>query len=379
MRMRPRAGLAWLLVLALFYAGGVSDESSTRPNDVALRRELEPLVARLGADDFAARRQAAERIVEFGESALGLLRELGTTHRDYEIRLQTRRLVRQILDGLKTSPSTGMKFVVIDAGNFLMGSPPSEGNRRDDESPHEVRVSRPFLLGRHEVTQREFERVMGFLPASFSSQGALKAALTETDTSRWPVESVTWFDALEFCNRLSGADGYAPYYELTNVRRDGATIKAADVKNLGGAGYRLPTEAEWEYACRAGTTSPFNFGVQATGREGNFKPGSSIGYGSPPTWAANDRPTPVDKYPPAGWGLHDMHGNVAEWCGDWYGKDYYRRSPAVDPTGPPTGTQRVARGGSWLVMEGSCRSAVRLMFGPDSTNNYLGFRVARSP
>jgi hypothetical protein len=151
------------------------------------------------------------------------------------------------------SKSTGMEFVLIPAGTFTMGSPTNEPGRDDDETQHRVTLTRAFYLGKYEVTQAEFERVLGFNPSGF------------TDSKRLPVERVSWYDAVMFCNRLSELDGRSACYQITDIEKDGQSINRATVQfNSRSSGYRLPTEAEWEYACRAGTTTPFSFGRNIT-------------------------------------------------------------------------------------------------------------------
>jgi formylglycine-generating enzyme required for sulfatase activity len=173
-----------------------------------------------------------------------------------------------------------------------------------------------------------------------------------------PVESVSWFDAVEFCNELSQKEGLPPYYVIRNSNQ--AIID-------GGPGYRLPTEGEWEYACRAGTETRFSFGDDAglLGEYGWYQSNSSG-----QTW-------PVGTKLANAWGLHDMHGNVWEWCWDWYDDSYYRNSPGVDPLGGSGATFRVIRGGSWGGDPQYCRSASRIRHAPEFRSSSLGFRVAR--
>jgi len=262
---------------------------------------------------------------------------------------------------------------------FMMGSPKTEANRRPDEDVHPVRITRTFLIGTHEVTQGRYELVMKRNPSWFSKTGGDKAK-SPADTSNYPVEQVTWFDALEFCNRLSKLDGHPPFYKLTDVKTTDDAITSATVEALGGAGYRLPTEAEWEYACRGGTDSRFHYGRDSGGRSLNAKVFiASSGYGSSTELFHPNRTTVVGTYPRNPFGLYDMHGNVGEWCADWYDKDYYANSPENDPPGPKTGTHRVLRGGTWLIADTSCRSASRAMHPPGEATYFTGFRVARSP
>ncbi len=226
--------------------------------------------------------------------------------------------------------SIGMQLKLIPAGEFLMGSPAGEAGRDSDEGPqHRVKITKPFYLGVHEVTQAQYEAVMGKKPSYFKG-------------SDLPVESVSWEEAKEFCQRLSA--------------RENRT-------------YRLPTEAEWEYACRANTTTAYNFGNE-TSQLG----GSAWFYGN-----SDGKTHSVGAKRPNAWGLYDMHGNVWEWCEDWYGAEYYAKSPPEDPTGPATGSDRVFRGGSWSVSAANCRAANRSGYVPGYRNSRLGFRVAAVP
>jgi formylglycine-generating enzyme required for sulfatase activity len=271
-------------------------------------------------------------------------------------------------------------MVPLTPRQYTMGSPENEGTRHPDETQHPVRLTRHYLIGVKEVTQEQYRKVMNSSPSWFAKSGGGKARVEGLDTSEFPVETVSWFDAIAFCNELSKLDGYEPYYKLTDVKRDGESISSATVAIAGGNGYRLPTEAEWEYACRAGWYRSYNFGTYNTGTQANLKPSTHAGgYGGPPTWRAPGRTTKTGSYPASGWNLYDMHGNVGEWCWDWYDKDYYARSTREDPQGPDKGTVRVVRGGSWMVSEESCRSASRLSVAPGERKDYIGFRIARTP
>jgi len=223
-----------------------------------------------------------------------------------------------------------MKMVLIPAGKFMMGSPDSEQGRYEDEGPqHEVVITKPFYMGVTEVTQAQYEAVMGKNPSYY--RGAAN-----------PVDTVSWNDAVEFCKKLS---------EKTRQ-----TV-------------RLPTEAEWEYACRAGTQTAFSFGDDP----------STLGDYA--WWAMNsgETPHPVGQKKPNAWGLYDTHGNVWEWCADWWGA--YPKGPITDPSGPATASRgsRVARGGSWSFVGSVCfRCAFRSYYLVPSFRNFnLGFRCAR--
>ncbi len=244
--------------------------------------------------------------------------------------------------------SIGMRLTLIPAGEFLMGSPDSDKDAEDDEKPrHRVRITRPFYLGKYEVTQAEYEAMMRDNPSYFEGK------------PKNPVENVSWVNALRFCNQLSEREGLKPYYEISG--------ETAQVPAWNGAGYRLPTEAEWEYACRAGTATRYSFGDdEASLGEFCWFDGNS-----------DLRTHEVGQKRANGFGLHDMHGNVWEWCGDWYADGYYKEPPVDDPRGPSRASIRVIRGGSWYRDPRLVRSADRLGFRPDYRSSNLGFRVAR--
>ena len=270
--------------------------------------------------------------------------------------------------------SIGMEFRLIPPGEFTMGYADAEKDggkdwaANPDEQPlHEVEITRPFLFSATEVSQQQFEETTGRNPSAFAAKGAQAEVVKGLDTGNLPVESVSWYDAIEFCNKLSEQQGLKPYYELAYpVRAKDGSIGIADVKELGGPGYRLPTEAEWEYACRAGTDTryyfPFNYGTLPQ-------------YNTSANTAA-ERPHDVRDRKPNAFGLHDMHGNVFEWCGDWFGE--YTQEAARDPKGTAEGTERVMRGGSYNYLIQYHRSAFRGRVQPGSRQNNVGFRVART-
>ena len=337
------------------------------------------LAEELGDRRFRIRASAVKNLIASGEPALSTVREIAESSSNAELRYRAKYVIRRIIIECSTSKSTGLKTVMIDTGQFLMGSPSKEPGRRNDEGPHLVRISQPFLLGKHEVTQRQFQQIMGFTPSHFMPGSEGKAKVLKIDTSTFPVERVSWFDAIAFCNELSKRDGYRPYYKMTKVEPDGNSIKHAALTIEGGNGYRLPTEAEWEYACRASTTQRFHFGNTSNSKKANFIARGPSVYGSRGKEVSLGRTTRVGSYPPNSWGLQDMHGNVAEWCWDWYSKDYYSHSLPKDPLGPDSGNHHVLRGGSWLVNEASCRSASRFYLTGDQRKYFAGFRVARTP
>jgi formylglycine-generating enzyme required for sulfatase activity len=235
---------------------------------------------------------------------------------------------------------------------FQMGSPPDEPGRDTDETLHTVVLTRNFWISDHEVTQEEYEAVMGTNPSRIK------------DPQR-PVENVTWFDAIAYCNARSLQEGLEPAYEI-----DGETV----TWNPDADGYRLPTEAEWEYACRAGTQTAFSGGPITEEYCGLDPVLDALGWycGN-----AEDTTHPVKQKQPNAMGLYDMHGNVWEWCWDRYTEDL-GAEVAVDPQGPTTGAQRVIRGGSWYYYARECRSASRAPYWPNSGDDIVGFRVART-
>ena len=256
--------------------------------------------------------------------------------------------------GKVVTNSIGMKLVLIPSGEFLMGSPDSEKDRTRAEGPqHKVKITNPFYMGVYEVTQHEYEKVMGRNPSFFSKTSGGKPNVGEIDTSDFPVEQVSWAEANEFCQRLSGRLG-----EASGV-------------------YRLPTEAEWEYAARAGSQTAFPWGDSLNGTEANCN--GSKPYGTSIKGPFLGRTARKGSYAANPFGLHDMIGNVFEWCSDWYDNAYYAQSPSNDPRGPDTGSLRVTRGGDWNFPAVSCRSADRYRIGPGLRSGDFGFRVVRVP
>ncbi len=243
--------------------------------------------------------------------------------------------------------SVGMKLVLVPAGKFLMGSPDGEQGRQVTEGPqHEVEITRPFYLAACTVTQGEYTKVVGSNPSHH--RGAAAAGL---NAERLPVENVRWDDAVAFCTKLS----------------------ALPAEKRAGRVYRLPTEAEWEYACRAGTSTATPFGNSISSTQANFLGESP--YGGAPMGPALRRPSVVGSYKPNRWGLFDMPGNVCEWCQDRYSGTYYRESPRKDPQGPADGESRVLRNCSWNGIGLACRSAYRSSMSPSSRQHVIGFRV----
>jgi formylglycine-generating enzyme required for sulfatase activity len=252
--------------------------------------------------------------------------------------------------GKEITNSIGMKLVLIPKGTFQMGSPPSENGSEDNERQHEVTLTRDYYIGAFEVTQSQYEKVMGKNPSYFQGDKIAERhpqtnrVVKEVDSSNHPVEQVSWKDAVEFCQKLS---------ELPEEKAAGRV-------------YRLPTEAEWEYACRAGSKSAYSFGDERDSLD------DYAWYGE----NGDGKTHPVGQKKPNAWGLYDMHGNVWEWCSDWYGD--YPKGAVSDPVGPRGGSGRVGRGGSWDGEAANCRSADRGGDIPSDRYDSNGFRVALS-
>jgi len=254
--------------------------------------------------------------------------------------------------------SLGMKLVAIPAGDFVMGSPKDEEGRGRDEEQVAVSLSQPFLMMETEVTQQQWLEVMGKTvqeqietKAGPIGRGANLVAEASAEGADQPMCFVNWADAVLFCQRLTESERAAE--ELPE-----------------GYAYRLPTEAEWEYACRAGTSTVFAFGDTLISEQANFygkKP-----YGIEEEGVYREKTTPVKSFSPNAWGLYDMHGNLYEWCLDWYGE---KAEGGSDPQGAAEGDGRVIRGGTWNRVATSCRSAYRYSSGPESRSYNIGFRV----
>lgn len=253
-------------------------------------------------------------------------------------------------------------LVLIDGGTYKMGSPTTERQREDDELQHEVTIS-SFYISPYEVTQKDYENIMGINPSHFKG-----------DTL--PVDSVSWYEAIEYCNKLSEVKNLTPAYTI-----DGDNVSWDRNAN----GYRLLTEAEWEYAARATTTTPFNTETSISSDEANY-------YGRYPYLIEEnyvnhtnkdvvigeyrDTTVAVNYFKPNKWGLYNMHGNVSEWCFDYYGT--YNLDDTIDPVGASNGTLRVNRGGGYNDYAKHLRSAYRSSTTPTEKSSNIGFRIARN-
>ena len=242
----------------------------------------------------------------------------------------------------KTYTNTfGMEFVLIPSGTFTMGSPPSEPYRGTSEVQHQVSISKPFYMQTTEVTVKQWHSIMG-----------RRMTVFQKVSDNIPVTRVSWFDCMKFIQQLN---------------------------KLGKEKYRLPTEAEWEYSVRAGTTTAYNWGDTIDCKKAMYG-NNSLKYNVCQGYIKSiglpiDQPAPVKTYNPNSWGLYDMHGNVWEWCMDWFGD--YEKNPVIDPKGPVSGTERVRRGGSWFKYGYSCRSANRSFGHPATRYRTTGFRLVR--
>jgi len=256
-------------------------------------------------------------------------------------------------------------FVRMEGGTFKMGSPDSEPERKNDEVQHDVTVS-PFYMCKYVVTQAEYEALMGTNPSKYKGDNL-------------PVERVSWYEAVEYCIQRSIDDGFKPAYQINKNQKDPKNKNGVDDSkwlvtwDRSANGYRLPTEAEWEYACRAGTITPFSTGDNITTDEANYDGKSP--YNKNAKGEYRDETTRVRSFAPNPWGLHNMHGNVLEWCWDWYG--LYDSNLQLDPMGAPSGQGRVERGGCWKSFGQALRSANRQWLVPSNQNDTLGFRLAR--
>ena len=261
-------------------------------------------------------------------------------------------------------------WICLPAGTFMMGSPIGEAGRYDNETPHEATITRPFLMQVTEVTQGQWHARLGTTPSYFSDCG-----------SDCPVEQVTWYEAVAYCNALSQAEGMGGCYTdpadgTEYTLADAAAEKVPEWSGPGCRGYRLPTEAEWEYAARAGTITATYIDDLDAEHLVCEQPNAALDGIAWFCGNANGTTHPVATKGANGWGLHDMLGDVWEWCWDRYGD--YPADAADDYLGPPVGSPRVARGGSWDRGARRVRAARRYDFAPDGQLYDLGFRPVRS-
>lgn len=261
-----------------------------------------------------------------------------------------------------TTTTTPENFVLIKGGSFQMGSPDTEAWRSDDETQHAITVS-DFYMSVYELTQKEYREITGENPSSFSGDDL-------------PVENISWLDAIRYCNARSEKENLMPAYTV-----DGQTVTWDRSAN----GYRLPTEAEWEYACRAGTTTPFNTENSISAEEANYYghypyeiEDNYFSQGNLSTKPGEYRQTTVavNSFSPNKWGLYNMHGNVGEWVWDYYGA--YSTEAQTDPAGAESGTLRVYRGGGWNDFAKNMRSAYRATLEQNKGSFNIGIRLVRN-
>ncbi|HKI88035.1 MAG TPA: formylglycine-generating enzyme family protein [Draconibacterium sp.] len=238
-------------------------------------------------------------------------------------------------------PVTGIEFVLIPKGSFLMGNLENKNNKSGSDIQHKVKISKDFWLGRMEVTREQWEKIMG----DDEIHPEKPSPFHKSDT-QYPIVNISFFDIQRFLERLN--------------------------KLSQGHHFRLPTEAEWEYACRAGTTTPFSFGLKLTDSLANYNATIPSAYSTPGKYIGH--PVPVGSYLSNQWGLCDMHGNVWEWVSDWYAP--YSSEPATDPHGSSSGKFKVIRGGSWYFGAGNAWSSFRRTHEPGLWGFSIGFRVA---
>ncbi len=325
--------------------------SSPRPSGRSSARNNSQSRQRLGSSARKSRHQTSNRktsgtnsklklkIAEFDVVTLGQ-NDRVVIGRNSGLQLDRRRGKAKYIT-LDLGKGITMDLIGIPGGEFLMGSPAEELERGGEESPHHLVKIRPFLLGKYPVTQAQWRAVMGNNPSRFAD---------DEESDHKPVEKVSWFNCREFCEQLSAI-----------VDRE----------------LRLPTEAEWEYACRSRTTTPFYVGETINTELANYN--GEYNYGNGKVGAYRHQTTKVGSFPANAFGLHDMHGNVAEWCADtWH--DNYQDAPSDGGAWSSNKRKdaRILRGGSWLHLPGCCRSAHRLRSSPDSKSDAFGLRIASS-
>ncbi len=271
-----------------------------------------------------------------GKDVSGMVIYIGE-HNDITIRAGRETVGDVVMHIAPYSNSLGMTFRYISPGTFWMGSPDTEVDRGSDETRHQVTLTSGFYMQTTEVTQGQWISVVGSNPSSFISCG-----------DNCPVEQVSWDDIQTFL-------------VFMNQQGEGT--------------YRLPTEAEWEYCARAGTSTPFNTGGCLSTDQSNYN--GNYPYSDCTSGVFRATPIAVGSFAANAWGLYDMHGNVWEWCSDWYGS--YSTTAVTDPTGPTSGTYRVLHGGSWADNSWDCRSADRDNGSPGGRSRFLGFRLVRTP
>jgi formylglycine-generating enzyme required for sulfatase activity len=320
-------------IVFLFFGGNLFTSTTQSQNAPFTMGQILRALSSIGDAKGEQKRVLTERVLgdirqhkvnfQLTKENEDLLRVEGATDEFIEILRQNSLVAPGQAPAGEITNSIGMEFVRIPVGRFMMGSPKSEKDRRDDETQHRVTISEDFYMGKYEVTQAQWESIMGDNPSYFKN------------CPQCPVERVSWDDTQEFIKKL-------------NSKNDGK--------------YRLPTEAEWEYSARAGTSGAYAgiLDSMAWHSLNSDKKTRFVG-----TKRAND------------WGLYDMHGNVWEFVQDWYEEDYYKKSLVIDPAGPESGTLRIGRGGGWFDPLKDLRAAIRFKCPPTYRSSTLGFRLVR--
>jgi formylglycine-generating enzyme required for sulfatase activity len=269
-------------------------------------------------------------------------------------------LGRKVEEEVDLGDGVKLVLVLIPPGSFTMGSPKEEEGPFPNDAPHPVTITKPFYIGKYAVTQEQYTKVAGSNPSFYQPRGRGSDSVRGLDTTQFPVESVTWDDAKAFCD---------------------------NAKKPAWGRWSLPSDAQWEYACRAGTETPFHFGKELNGNQANCNGG--VPYGTKTEGPNLRRPCAVRSYKANGFGLYQMHGNVEQWCADYYDDNYYVISPVNDPFNDKKGDNmkcapyladfgpcHVIRGGSWLAWAEHCRAAFRYGNPASDCRNSVGFRVA---
>jgi formylglycine-generating enzyme required for sulfatase activity len=318
--INPTKHFAGVLILLLVYQGGGSKAAADDPPDEALTKQntakAEPIIQKLNAAVNKKDKFAAEDLLAEVEKLIPKDSRIAALRQSVEAMPGPKKAVT-----LDLGNGAKMELVLIRPGSFMMGG--------EQHGPiHKVNITKPFYIGKYEVTQKQWETVMGNNPSNFKGP-------------QNPVENVSWEDCQAFLKKIEE--------------------KFAST----GAKFSLPTEAQWEYACRAGSTTKYSFGDAE----------ASLGDYAWYAGNAGSKTHPVGEKKPNAWGLYDMHGNVWEWCADWYEQGYYSQSLPDDPTGPSSGSDRVCRGGGWGTRASYCPSAIRFRSPPALRLDLFGFRV----